>query len=164
MPELVQFSELRSHHFERHPVWVGCHTVDYDEPWYEDTNEETFRPCVDATVKVSRNAILLVRADARLADGTLLDAFLTPTVDEDIKANQPHIISADSAPRPFWYGRMRPSDQQRSLFYVSLNRGAAQVFPIVFSPRAGLTPAWRAIAVHGFCSLDPTTHAIRVDT
>src|SRR5215470_15772790 len=112
MPERVQFRDLRSHHFERHPVWVNCHTVDYDEPWYEDTDEETYRPFLDATVKEPRDAIVLVRADARLADGTLLDAFLTPTVDEDISAKQPHIISADSAPRRFWCGILRPSVEQ----------------------------------------------------
>ena len=162
--ECVQFRDLRSHHFERYPAWVACHIVDYEQPWYDETNEETYRPCLDATAKVFRDAILLVRADACLADGTLLDAFLTPTGDEDITKKQPHIISADSAPYAFWYGLVRPSVDLRSAFYGSLNRGAAQVFPIVFSPRPGLTPEWRAITVEGFYSLDPTTRAIRVET
>ena len=30
--------------FATHPVWVSCHSVDYDEPWYDGTDEETFRP------------------------------------------------------------------------------------------------------------------------
>jgi hypothetical protein len=35
-----------------HPVWVSCHSVDYDEPWYDGTNEETFRPVIKASRRV----------------------------------------------------------------------------------------------------------------
>lgn len=43
-PELKQFGDLTHEDFDRHPVWIGCHVADYDELWYEDTDEETFRP------------------------------------------------------------------------------------------------------------------------
>ena len=39
-PELKQFGELLPADFDRQPVWVGVHTADYDEPWYEETDEE----------------------------------------------------------------------------------------------------------------------------
>src|SRR6266404_5364555 len=42
--ELKQFGELEPEDFERHPVWIGCHTADYGKPWYNDSDEETF-PC-----------------------------------------------------------------------------------------------------------------------
>jgi hypothetical protein len=45
-PELVQFGALTAKHFARRPVWLGVHTVDYGEPWYDGTDEETFRPFV----------------------------------------------------------------------------------------------------------------------
>ncbi len=46
MPEVLlkQIQNLRPDDFEEHPVWVLCHIIDYDEPWYDDTDEETFRP------------------------------------------------------------------------------------------------------------------------
>jgi hypothetical protein len=44
VPILSQFGDLTSEDFDRDPVWVGCHTVDADEPWIDDTDEETFRP------------------------------------------------------------------------------------------------------------------------
>jgi hypothetical protein len=43
-PELRQFGSLTAEDFERIPVWLACHVADYDEPWYDETDEETFRP------------------------------------------------------------------------------------------------------------------------
>jgi hypothetical protein len=43
-PELKQFGDLTPADFERHPGWIGCHTADYDGAWYDETDEETFRP------------------------------------------------------------------------------------------------------------------------
>ena len=43
-PELKSSGELSQVDFVRHPVWTNCHVADYDEPWYDDTDEETFRP------------------------------------------------------------------------------------------------------------------------
>jgi len=45
---LKQAGDLVAANFEAHPVWVSCHVVDYDEPWYDDTDEETFRPWLGA--------------------------------------------------------------------------------------------------------------------
>lgn len=42
-PLLRQFNDLRPQDFEEHSVWVNCHVIDYDEPWYDDTDAETFR-------------------------------------------------------------------------------------------------------------------------
>ena len=43
-PTLKQFGDLSPLDFDASPVWVQCHIIDYDEPWYDDTDEETFRP------------------------------------------------------------------------------------------------------------------------
>jgi hypothetical protein len=37
-PELRQMSSLALEDFDRHPVWVQSHIMDYDEPWYEETD------------------------------------------------------------------------------------------------------------------------------
>jgi hypothetical protein len=46
-PVLKQFGDLTLADFERHPVWVSVHGLDEGAPWYDDTNEETFRPWTD---------------------------------------------------------------------------------------------------------------------
>ena len=61
-PELKQFSDLTPSDFERHPIWVDCHVVDYDEPWYDDTDEETYRPWA-GPLPVEIGSSVLVRAD-----------------------------------------------------------------------------------------------------
>ena len=61
-PELKQFGDLTRKDFERCPVWIGCHTADYDEPWYDDTDEETFRPWTGALPADASQGMLLVRA------------------------------------------------------------------------------------------------------
>jgi hypothetical protein len=43
-PELKQFGDLCPADFERYPVWIACHTEDFAEPWFNETDEETFRP------------------------------------------------------------------------------------------------------------------------
>jgi hypothetical protein len=77
-PELKQFGDLTAEDFERHPVWIGCHTADYDEPWYDDTDEETFRPRTGDLPADPSEGMLLVRANATLRDGSSFPGFLTP--------------------------------------------------------------------------------------
>jgi hypothetical protein len=40
VPEMRQFGDLNPEDFQRHPVWIGCHGVDSNKPWYKDTDEE----------------------------------------------------------------------------------------------------------------------------
>ena len=68
-PELKQFGDLTPADFDRHPVWVGCHTVDYDEAWYEDTDEETFRPWAGILPVTESQDMLLVRQPSHYAMG-----------------------------------------------------------------------------------------------
>ncbi len=77
-PSLKQFIELTRDDFDRSPIWVGCHTADYDESWYEETDEETFRPWSGRLPVDPVDGMFLVRATASLHDGTSLVAFLTP--------------------------------------------------------------------------------------
>ena len=39
-PILKQFGDLQASDFARQPVWVSVHTLDNEEPWYDDTDEE----------------------------------------------------------------------------------------------------------------------------
>ena len=111
-PELVQFGDLSEAHFRRHPVWIQCHTVDYDAPWYDDTDEETFRPCDEPRPVGPDMGMLLVRATATLADGTVLPAaFLTPIfedghpgVSHPLGGMQPQMFGPSAAREAFWFG------------------------------------------------------------
>src|SRR5438105_433781 len=38
-PILKQAHYLTPDDFAKYPVWINCHTTDYDEPWYEETDE-----------------------------------------------------------------------------------------------------------------------------
>lgn len=82
-PELVQFGALTPAHFARHPVWIVCHIPDYDEPWYDETDEETFRPWTGPLPVAATEGMLLARAAFVLADGSRLSGFLTPAVEGD---------------------------------------------------------------------------------
>lgn len=85
-PELVQFGDLTPSHFHRHPVWIQCHVPDYDEPWYGDTDEETFRPFLESLPAGPESGMLLVHAVLTLADGTRLEGFVTPAFPADVAA------------------------------------------------------------------------------
>ena len=45
-PVLKQFGDLTPGDFAKHSVWASVHTLDYDESWYDDTDEEIFRPWI----------------------------------------------------------------------------------------------------------------------
>jgi hypothetical protein len=68
-PELKQFGDFDIEDLERHPVWIGCHTADYGKPWYEDTDEETFRPYRGKLPADPADGMFLVRAVFVLRDG-----------------------------------------------------------------------------------------------
>jgi hypothetical protein len=36
---LKQFAALTIEDFAQYPVWIACHVADYDEPWYDDTDD-----------------------------------------------------------------------------------------------------------------------------
>jgi hypothetical protein len=61
-PELKQFGDLTPADFERHPVWIACHTEDFAEPWFNETDEETFRPWTGPLPVGPSDGMLLVRA------------------------------------------------------------------------------------------------------
>src|SRR4030095_15873204 len=109
-PELRQFGDLRLADFERYPIWLHVRLNDTDEPWYDDADEETFRPWT-GPLPVSVSTQLLVRADFILADGCHLDGFITPEyIPESARAGVPrtlfpHVFLSSDRPVGFWQGR-----------------------------------------------------------
>lgn len=135
-PILKQFSGLAAQDFDSHPIWIGCHTVDYDQPWYDDTDEETFRPRPSPLPADPSEGMLLVRATATLWDGSQLSGFLTPALKTgDLGTMQPHVFVAGRM-WGFWGGILGVPEAKRRAFLNAAAKTVEQVFPVRFeAPR-----------------------------
>jgi hypothetical protein len=132
-PELKQFGDLSPADFERYPVWIACHTEDFAEPWFNETDEETFRPWTGPLPVSPSDGMLLVRARFELHDGSHHDGFLTPAFGEgEIGTLHPHLFVGDKS-FGFWGGIFGLSAERRSAFYKALGKGPEAIFPIRFS-------------------------------
>jgi hypothetical protein len=131
-PELKQYADLTVEDFDRHPVWIGCHIADYDEPWYEETDEETFRAWIGALPVDPSEPMLLVRATIELHDGSRYPGFVTPSLDDsDIGSQQPQIFVAGQR-FGFWGGMFGADATERQVFYSAIGKRAGDVFPVRF--------------------------------
>ena len=149
-PELKQFGDLSPADFQRHPVWIACHTEDFAEPWFNETDEETFRPWMGALPVGPSDGMLLVRASFELHDGSRHDGFLTPASKQgDLGTLQPHLFVGDKVFR-FWGGMAGVGTDRRTAFYDALGKGPEAIFPIRFSTDPDLATGVVAGRVDGF--------------
>jgi hypothetical protein len=156
-PLLRQFGDLTARDFQAHPVWVGCHTADYDQPWYDQTDEETFRPFMGKLPASPEEGMLLVRARAVLSDGTTFPAMVTPAFPDEaedggrILGTQQPSVFAPTARVMFWYGGFEPTPEAIDSAYRALGaKSAAAVFPLRFEVESGLTSGQANAVVKGF--------------
>ena len=156
-PQLKQFGDLTPADFEAHPVWVNCHGLDQDEPWYEQTDEETFRPWT-GPLPVNADEMYLVSTRFRFADGSTARGFATPKQADGISlpgslgTMQPQVFAPTGERIAFWLG-MFPSRKVIDAAYRSLGKKGADIFPVQFEPVAGLTSAICGGEISGFCSI-----------
>lgn len=175
-PKIKQFIDLRSDDFERHPIWVGCYTFDYDEEWYDDIDQESFRPWVGETPVSSNDGMFLVRATLQLADGSNYPGFITPAMAPEraasafrlvkflrvssgnsstdqnaqlISETQPHIFVGQSPPFGFWGGAFGNQLTERRAFYDNIGKEPEAVFPIQISADKGLAKEIRSGRIEG---------------
>ena len=133
MPEpiLKQFVALSPEDFECHPVWIGCHVADYDEPWHDKTDEETFRPYI-GPVPANPSDLLLVSATATMSDGSRHPGFLSPSQQAgDLATLQPHVF-VDGRAYGFWFGMVGVPEAERRAFLAATGKNPAEAFPIRF--------------------------------
>jgi hypothetical protein len=154
-PLLKQFGDLRPADFKGYPIWVSVHSLDCDEEWYDETDEETFRPWLGER-PVGAEEMFLVNARFTFADGTECDGFVTPTASRDGLRNmgsiQPQVFSPAGERFAFWFGMFESSDKIER-FYRSFAKSSSQVFPIRFQPQLGLTSAVASGEIPGFMSI-----------
>lgn len=131
--------------------------MDYDEPWYDDTDEETFRPWLgEVPVDPDDAGMFLVRAKLRLADGGEVDGFvtpasaLTPEGGPDLGLMQPQIFLPDGSLAGFWMGGLSEQKEAHARLYRALQRDATSVFPITFSMSDRLASGVLVGEVRGF--------------
>jgi hypothetical protein len=151
-PILKQFGQLKPEDFAAVPVWASCHFFDYDEPWYDDTDEETFRPWAGSLPVDPSEGMLLVRAAFRTARGREFSGFLTPApfdAGQDLGLIQPHLAIGDRFFK-FWGGMLGVPAAEKSAFYSALGAEPAQIFPIVFSCNAELASGVSSGSIAGF--------------
>jgi len=149
-PDLKQFGDLTPEDFERHPVWIGCHTVDYDEPWYENTDEQTFRPWSGKLPAGPSEGMLLVKATLELRDGTRHSGFVTPSSKAgDLATQQPQIFGG-ARRFAFWGGIFGVQQEERQALYAALGKSPDQVFPLRFSVGPNLATDVTTGQVEGF--------------
>jgi hypothetical protein len=152
-PELKQFADLAEDNFARHPVWISCHVEDYDEPWYDQTDEETFRPWTGPLPVSASLGMCLVRAVARFQDGTQHAGFLSLAFEEeDLGMMQPHVFLAGEK-HGFWGGAPGIPVGWRQKFYEAAGKEPEEIFPMQFQAEAGLAEGVAACQVNGFCWL-----------
>lgn len=169
-PELVQFGDLTAAHFERVPVWIQCHVVDYDEPWHDLTDEETFRPRLGALPASPEEGMLLVRASLRLADGTTLPGFVTPAHPgpdplglPPMATLQPNVFLPSGAREAFWGGVVDRIAENKQRFYREAARGPDAVFPITFAAEPGLCDGTAGGTIEGFYVMHGRRPDVRVE-
>jgi len=159
-PTLKQFLELRQPDFDKYPVWVNCHVVDYDEDWYDDTDEETFRPWTGDIPVSPNDTMYLVSAQFQLNDGTTMSGFLTPDIgpreENELGNLQPNLLTVDG-PIGFWAGMFPFDVERKNRIYKRLNRTADQIFPIRFKSYDGLSSQVIIGTINGFLTIENGT-------
>jgi hypothetical protein len=148
-PELKQFGDMTNGDFDRHPVWVSCHVIDYDEPWYEETDEETFRPWLGDLPVDPTETMFLIRAEFRDPSGRIFAGFITPAETADLGQIQPQLLHG-SQRFSFWGGMSGVSEEERAAFYDAMGVAPEQAFPLQFHAAPGLASGVTAGMVEGF--------------
>ena len=149
-PLLKQAGDLTSRDLREHPVWIGCHTEDSDEPWYEETDEATFRPWSGALPVAPSDGMFLVRAKITFQDGSQHEGYLTPAHDpSDIGTMQPGVFLGEES-FFFWGGLFGVPSEERERFYRAAGLAADRVFPMRFAAEAGLAVGEYTGQIEGF--------------
>jgi hypothetical protein len=158
-PELRQFGTLEAEDFDRHPVWIGCHTADYGKPWYGQSDEETFRPWIGKLPVDPAEGIFLVRAVIQLRDGSRYPGFVTPAIEAKdgsaeerahlLGTQQPHIFSGDRT-FGFWGGMSGVAREAQQALYAMLGKNPQAIFPLRFSADHDLATGVTSGYVNGF--------------
>jgi hypothetical protein len=160
-PELRQAWELTLVDFERHPVWIGVHNFDFDKPWYDKSDEATFRPWTGDLPAPTTRGIVLVPATFTLRDNSTYPGYITAlNADWDVAPPPRKVFGGGAVHRgkfseryggplailgrqhpqifvrgqrfSFWGGFKGVSAEKRQAFYAAIGKSPDAVFPLRF--------------------------------
>jgi hypothetical protein len=169
-PILKQYRDLLRADFERAPVWVCVHGLDDVEPWYDETDELTYRPW-DGALPFPRpdpeGPMTVVWCDFTLADTSRLPGFCVPPVvgsdkSEDLSYTHPQLFLPDGTVTGFWFGAAA-SVADKARVYAALRKRAAEVFPIRYGAAAGVVTPPFELSIPGFSWFGPDYRTVVVE-
>lgn len=130
--------------------------MDYGAPWYDDTDEETFRPWTDAIPVDPANGMFLVRAAVTFADESEAEGFLTPAFEAgDMGTMQPHVFVSERS-FGFWGGMFGVRSEVQSEFLDLTAKSADQIFPMRFRGQPWLSKGVIDAEVSGWLQGSPS--------
>ena len=170
-PELKQLADLSPRDFARYPVWLGVHNYDSDEEWYDESDEETFRPWTKLLPFNEARGFALLPASFNLADGSVFQGFFRSTREDrdappgsdqpswsSLHGGSPRSILLLQSPEIFVGDRAldfqlrvpRLRHEAISTFYFALRKAPGEVFPVTFTANGNLASGAVDGTIDGF--------------
>jgi hypothetical protein len=194
MPEMKQEPDLTPVDFERHPVWIGVHNYDSDEPWYEQSDEETYRPWTGRLPFSENRGIALVAATFKVADGSTYSGYCTAVRENWDEAPPSYTtpsgnkvtpqswsathggtklsvldlinpsIFLNGHPFDFHLGVTGRRKSRVRRFYTAIGKQPHDVFPLRFAADEGLTAGITSGKLDGFFYFPMGAESFEIDT
>jgi hypothetical protein len=155
-----QVYELTPADLERFPVWEYA----LNEEGEAGQDEATVQPCAIVKELDAAESTFMVRASFRLADGTAMSGYLTPTdqTEVDLGMVQPVIVT-ERGQVAFWCGVIEPDASLLADCYSILGKAPEEIFPLSFASQVDLTTGQVVGTVQGFLVLeDVASEKVRV--
>lgn len=153
-PLLKHICDLNENDLSTWPVWAAVMSFDYDEPWYDDATEETFRPWNGPLPVSSRGGMYVVQTVLTLADMSVFKGFATPQDDSEqlhLGFVQPQIFLPSGGTCGFWSGMLKKPESETQALYRALSKEPSSIFPIRFAMTRGLSRGHTTGVIPGFC-------------
>lgn len=181
-PQLKERNDLSATDFEEHPVWIAVRYGDVDEPWYESSDEQTYRPWTGALPFAAKGKCL-VSATFRLADGTAYPGYFEPQPQDWDAPPPPRKMRDGNFTEPFQWSARRggsplsilalhcpiifvdgrvlgfhllrdPERRKNNIreFFAALDRQPREVFPVRFYSPPGHFSGITSGVIDGFYS------------
>jgi len=158
-PILKQFDALEAADFAAWPVWIPCRPGDSNQPWYAQTDANTYRPWMD-DLPISRDMrSFLAQSSLTLADGTVFEGFASCPAggaDFNISTVRPQLFTNMGRRFGFWFGNSSPSTFTKHDFYSAMGKTELQIFPIVNAVSPEISAVDITIGIPGFVHFDTT--------
>ena len=158
LPEFKLFDELTARDFITTPIWIDCHLSDFEQPWYDELDDEAFRPWT-GQFPVPDELACLVSTNFTTSNDILLEGFIEHGFDEradaDFPSFRPRAFLDEKDRIDFWHGNVYQfgaeqlnADMQK--LQMRCNAELDAILPVHFSAKAGLLQNEISGSIKGF--------------